>query len=199
LIDEQTSDIEVSLVFNNAGYMVMDGFAHMDASAKLGNLECNATSVVRITDHFYRKMLKKNIRGAFFFTASCVAFTPTPFATIYSATKAFVSLFASSLSLEAAEHGIDVLAVHPGLVRTAFYDTVPKLFVFRLLNLVGQSPDQIARVFFADIGRTISRDTGGFAYLSHLAEKIVGANFLIPLMRAVAHRMPDLVRFRKYV
>ena len=39
---------------------------------KLANIECNVASVVRITDHFYRKMVENGTPGAIAFAASSV-------------------------------------------------------------------------------------------------------------------------------
>ena len=39
---------------------------------KLANIECNVASVVRITDHFYRKMVENRTPGAIAFAASSV-------------------------------------------------------------------------------------------------------------------------------
>jgi len=55
-IAKATADVHVSLLFNNAGYM-MTGFFH-DAPVEkhLANVHCNAISALLITHHFLNKM-----------------------------------------------------------------------------------------------------------------------------------------------
>ena len=123
-IIKATEDIDVQVVFNNAGYIVTAFFDHTTVDAQLANMECNATSCVKITHHFLQKLLKKNLKGCFVFTSSVSGYIPNPFAVMYGATKGFVSQFAASLAIEVASQGIDVLAVHPSPVASNFFDKV---------------------------------------------------------------------------
>ena len=126
-IIKATEDIDVQIVFNNAGYIVTAFFDHTSVDAQLANMECNATSCVKITHHFLQKMLRKNLKGCFVYTSSVSGYIPNPFAVMYGATKGFVSQFAASLAIEVASKGIDVLAVHPSPVASNFFDKAAKL------------------------------------------------------------------------
>ena len=55
-------------------------------------------------------------KGAIINVASGAAFTPQPFMTMYSATKAYVDFFSRSLSYECSDKGITVQCVCPGKV-----------------------------------------------------------------------------------
>jgi short-subunit dehydrogenase len=96
-IIEATKDIDVQIVFNNAGYIVTGFFDQTQLDAQLANMECNATACVKVTHHFLQKMLAKNLKGCFLFTSSVSGYIPNPFAVMYGATKSFVSQFAASL------------------------------------------------------------------------------------------------------
>ena len=86
-IIEATEDIDVQIVFNNAGYIVTGFFDHTSLDAQLANLECNATACVKVTHHFLKEMLTKKLKGTFVFTSSVSGYIPNPFAVIYGATK----------------------------------------------------------------------------------------------------------------
>jgi short-subunit dehydrogenase len=55
--------------------------------------------------------------------ASLLGFQPTPYMSVYGATKAFVLSFTESLWEENRDTGLRVLAVCPGATQTEFYDT----------------------------------------------------------------------------
>lgn len=96
-------------MFNNAGFIVTGFFDQSNLDSQLANMECNSTACVKVTHHFLKKMIQKNIKGCFVFTSSVSGFIPNPFAVMYGATKAFVSQFAASLAVEVRANGIDVL------------------------------------------------------------------------------------------
>jgi short-subunit dehydrogenase len=72
--------------------------------------------------------------GGIVFTSSCVPFIPSPFITIYGSTKAFLSQFATSLSIEAKNNNIDVFLFNPQFNKTNLYNNSPKLFVLRVMG-----------------------------------------------------------------
>ena len=61
-IIDATKDIDVSIVFNNAGYIVTGFFDQTTLDGQLANMECNATSCVKVTHHFLQKMLEKKLK-----------------------------------------------------------------------------------------------------------------------------------------
>ena len=75
-----TDDIDIAVVFNNAGYIVTGFFDQTTLDSQLANLECNATACVKVTHHFLKKMLEKKIKGCFIFTSSVSGYIPNPFA-----------------------------------------------------------------------------------------------------------------------
>jgi short-subunit dehydrogenase len=91
---EATKDIEIPIVFNNAGFIVTGFIDQAPIGKLLANIECNATAGVNIAHHFVKKLVSSKKKGCIVFTSSVAGFIPTPFAAMYASTKAFVSQFA---------------------------------------------------------------------------------------------------------
>lgn len=69
-----TEDVRVSIFVNNAGFLVMGFFHETSIERYMGNLECNATSAIRLTHYFYKRMIEQNIRGCIMYTSSAAFF-----------------------------------------------------------------------------------------------------------------------------
>ena len=123
-IIDATKDITVQIIFNNAGFIVTGFMDQAPIGKSLANIECNATAGVNVTQHFLSKLVTQKLKGCIVFTSSVSAYTPTPFASMYAATKAFVSQFACSLHIETKSLGIDICAVHPSPVASNFFKNV---------------------------------------------------------------------------
>ena len=61
-------------------------------------------------------------RGLITFTSSSAGFLPTPIASLYGATKTFLTSFACAVATEVQEDGVDVLVVHPSPIASRFYE-----------------------------------------------------------------------------
>ncbi|MEZ4271379.1 MAG: SDR family oxidoreductase [Myxococcota bacterium] len=77
-IDAQTHDIPVRFVFNNAGYVLMGPLDEVGIDGQLDNIECQVNAPVRITDLFYKRMVKQGYHGVFAFTSSPGAISQVP-------------------------------------------------------------------------------------------------------------------------
>ena len=86
-IIKATEDIDVQLVFNNAGFIVTGFLDQAPLGKLLANVECNATATVSITHHFVTQLVSKKLKGCIVFTSSVAGFIPTPFAAMYASTK----------------------------------------------------------------------------------------------------------------
>ncbi|KAF2070017.1 hypothetical protein CYY_008661 [Polysphondylium violaceum] len=180
-----TESIDIGVIFNNAGYLTMEGFDQTTSKDKIEMLECNSIAPMRIAEHYYRKWLDQGRRrGAIIFTSSSTAVCPTPFSVMYASSKSFLSTFAESLSIEARHQSIDILAIRPGLVKTHLFDNVPKHMILKLLSLVSQSPKDIVDVMFKSVGRygIVVLDVGIFGILSGILRNIIGVNMMASLV-----------------
>lgn len=191
-IQEATKDIDVQLIFNNAGFIVTGFFDTQPLGKHMVNVECNSTAAVAITHHFASLMLQKQLKGAIVFTSSASAYIPNPFAITYGATKAFMSQFAASIAVELQCKGIDVCVVHPSPVDSHFYNKVEhKIDSMESFKKVAVSPDELPKQIFSSIGRMILRDAGGTAIGMRLGVSLLPYNALASLIALVAPFLPD--------
>eukprot|EP00587_Corethron_hystrix_P012489 CAMPEP_0113325824 /NCGR_PEP_ID=MMETSP0010_2-20120614/18073_1 /TAXON_ID=216773 ORGANISM="Corethron hystrix, Strain 308" /NCGR_SAMPLE_ID=MMETSP0010_2 /ASSEMBLY_ACC=CAM_ASM_000155 /LENGTH=177 /DNA_ID=CAMNT_0000185873 /DNA_START=47 /DNA_END=577 /DNA_ORIENTATION=+ /assembly_acc=CAM_ASM_000155 len=173
-----TEDIPIQIVFNNAGFIVLGFFEQAPLGKLLANVECNATATVAITHHFVKKMISQKLKGCIVFTSSVAGFIPTPFAAMYSSTKAFVSQFASSIHVELANSGIDVCAVHPSPVSSNFYDKVDhKIELMEAAQKSAVPPQDLPNDILRSIGRCALRDLGSMAWGTRMGTWFLPYNF----------------------
>ena len=177
---EATKDIDVQLIFNNAGYVSIKIFADNPLAPQLANLHVNATAAVIITHHFVSLLTPKKLRGCVTFTSSPASLMPCPFSIIYGSSKAFLTEFATSLAAEIKHDGIDVLVLNPSPVATNFYnnDTAAKSDMLQMFKRTGNSPQYIADVLLSSVGFGVIREQGYFALSLKMLLKIVDYNFL---------------------
>lgn len=98
--------IKPNLIFNNAGYIMTGMFADSKIEAQMSNFNCNATCAVEITHHFAAQMKNDKTKGLIAFTSSPAGMMPCPLTSMYGATKAFVTEFATSIAPELYPEGI---------------------------------------------------------------------------------------------
>ncbi|KAJ1417035.1 hypothetical protein B484DRAFT_454107 [Ochromonadaceae sp. CCMP2298] len=190
-IIKATEDIDIEIVFNNAGYIVTGFFDQTSLDSQLANLECNSTACVKVTHHFLKKMVDKNIKGCFVFTSSVSGYIPNPFAVMYGATKAFVSQFAASLAIEVRNNGIDVIAVHPSPVASSFFDKAHKLESLEMAQKAAVSPASVPGKMLCCIGRAHLADLGPMAVGVRMVVALVPYDFLAGVFSFAAPYMGD--------
>jgi short-subunit dehydrogenase len=200
-IVEATRDIEVNLVFNNAGYICPGLFADTEYDRLRANFECNAGCTIPITHHFLRLMLSRKQRGLVAFTSSSAGYFAGPTATLYSSTKAFVTNFAVTLAAEIKSDGIDVVAMHPSPVATNFYKTIgPALSSLQTAQKAGIAPSVIADQIFAAAGRLTIWDQGSVSFVFRLVNKILDFGLFSEIVARLAwlnKDQQDLVKASK--
>lgn len=72
LIRVATDDIRVSIFVSNAGYLKMTFFQSLSIEQHIQNMECNTTAAIRLTHHFYSRMIEQQIKGCIMYTSSAV-------------------------------------------------------------------------------------------------------------------------------
>ena len=157
-----TKDIEIPIVFCNAGFMVTGFVDQAPIEKLLVNIECNATSAVNVAHHFVKPLVSKKRKGCIVFTSSVAGFIPTPFAAMYASTKAFVSQFAACLHIEVKSLGIDVVAIHPSPVKSNFYSKLDhKVDMIEAAAKNAVKPDAVVNDMLRSVGACALRDMGG--------------------------------------
>ena len=194
-IDKATQDIDVPIHFLNAGFMVTGFFHDVPIGKHMANLQCNAVAGVRIAHHFLPKMYAKKRPGLLVFTSSSAAFIPSPFTCLYSATKAFISRFASSLAAEAGPQGIDVMAVHPSPVRTNFLKGTTSFDVINNFYKFSTGPEAVPPQILRKVGANqVLADLGPISVMMRLVTKLLDDNFFACCFASAATLLPDYQR-----
>lgn len=196
-IAKQTRDIDIQVVFCNAGYVLTGFFVDVPADQQMCNLECNAVSAVQVTHLLLGRMRAKKLRGCFVYTSSAAAMIPNPFSVLYASTKSFLSAFGASLAAEVRPHGIDVLVFHPSPVATRFYDKAHKLDAMEFFKKFAVDPEELPDTVFASIGRMVWRDVGPTAICFRLLMKLVDYNLMAFATAVFAPYMADFKRYAK--
>ncbi|AIO01460.1 glucose/ribitol dehydrogenase, putative [Leishmania panamensis] len=197
-ITSQTDDIEVGLVFNNAGYICTGLFADTDLERLRCNLECNAGCAVPITHHFLRKIIARKSKGLITFTSSASSYLPGPTATMYSPSKAFLTNFATTIAAENHNLGIDVVVIHPSPVDTNFYKNEgPALDSLKTAQKAAASPMNIAEQIFAAAGRLTVWDQGSMCMAFRIVNKILDFQIFTELITRFAYMNGDHSRLTK--
>lgn len=193
-----TEDIDVQVVFNNAGYILTGFFEQHSVEAHLANFNCNLSANVRLTHHFYSRMIEKGLKGCIVFTSSAAGFIPNPFAVMYGCTKAGVSELAASLAVEGKARGIDVHAVHPSPVNSRFTAgggnqvKVHKIDSIEMAYKFASGPEALPNQIFSAIGRCpVMYDLGGTAVGMRLVIHFLGYNLMAYAFALAAPFMPD--------
>jgi len=111
----------IDILINNAGLGEYGRFVDQDAGSLDRMMALNMTAVVRLTQLTLREMVSRQ-SGHIVNVASVAGHVPTPYMTVYGATKAFVLSFSLGLWAEVRKKGVGVTCICPGPVRTGFFD-----------------------------------------------------------------------------
>lgn len=186
-IIEATDDIDVRIVFNNAGFILPGFTPDTDVERVRTNLNCNLVAAIEIAHHFARRMLARNLTGFIGFTSSAGAYFPGPTATLYSTTKAAVTNFAATLSGEVRDAGIDVSVVHPSPVATNFYANSAGMSSLETARKVAVGPAVISDCFFRAAGRVVIYDQGTTTHIFRVVTKLIDFAFFHEIVSRVGY------------
>jgi uncharacterized protein len=109
----------VTLLVNNAGFGLSGAETDLPLERVHALLELNVVTTAELTHRFLVAM-KPRRAGAILNVASTAAFYPTPFFSVYGASKAFILSFTHALHEEARTFGVTVTCLCPGFTKTNF-------------------------------------------------------------------------------
>lgn len=197
-VEKASDDVDVQVIFNNAGFIVTGFFDQHSAETQLANFHCNLTANVHLTHHFYGKLISKGLKGCIVYTSSSAGFIPNPFAAMYGCTKAGISELAASLAVEGKARGVDVHAVHPSPVNSRFTVgggndvKVHKMAAFDMAYKFATGPEVLPNQIFSAIGRSpVMVDLGGTSVAMRLVVHFLGYNLMTYGFALAAPLMPD--------
>ncbi|KAJ3339544.1 hypothetical protein HDU93_008075 [Gonapodya sp. JEL0774] len=220
-IKEKTKDLDVQLIFNNAGvdlalersksakknkvagpcegYIKPGLFPFNTLPSILANYHTNATSATRITHHFTKLLIDKKLRGLVTFTSSSAYWVPTVLSAMYGCTKAYLAQFGAVLAAELRPFGIDVVVLHPGPTNSNFYQNVKDVAVLSGAKAISLPPSYPASALFRAAGRVIVVDQGATNWAFKFACRLVDWNVLVEILAAASRYTPDFSRELKRI
>jgi short-subunit dehydrogenase len=166
-IIEASEGLNVGLLIVSAGYATSGNFIDHDIKTELNMFKVNAEALLILTHHFSRQFARQK-RGGIILMSSIVAFQGTPYATHYSATKAYVQNLAEGLAMELKSVGVDVLAAAPGPVNTGFGARAD------MKMLMSMTPSAVAIPILRALGRRIT------VYPGYLTKLMSYSLWLVP-------------------
>ena len=113
--------VAIDLLINNAGLGDSGRFATSDATRLKEMLNVNIAALTLLTRSVLPQMIAGK-RGVILNVSSSAGFLPIPDATVYAASKAYVTSFSEALRAELHGSRVSVTALCPGPVHTEFSD-----------------------------------------------------------------------------
>jgi short-subunit dehydrogenase len=118
----ESRGIHATGLVNNAGFGTHNAFTDEDPERLQGMIALNVGALVDLSRAYIHPLTAAGT-GVLINVASLLGLQPTPYLSVYGATKAFVLSFTESLWEETRGTGLRVLAVCPGAMQTEFFDT----------------------------------------------------------------------------
>lgn len=146
----------LDVLINNAGVACMGHVIDTSVEDWRRLFDVNMWSIIHMVNSFAPEMMKKR-SGRIVNVSSGQAFFSVPTWGPYAATKSCVDGYTEALRYELYWHGVGVIGVYPGIVRTPFYDEVgggPLVKAgLKLLMATASRPEVVSRLTVRGIKR----------------------------------------------
>ncbi len=165
------------LLINNSGFGAYGGFPEPNLQHQLEMLDVNLRAIVQLTGRLLPLLRARG--GVVMNVASTAAFQPTPYLSVYGASKAFVLHWTLALNEEWKGTGLRAIALCPGPTATRFFRRAG-LAEGSVADALSMSPDAVVRAAWAALGSRRSIVIPGWknklsALAGSLAPKALGA------------------------
>ncbi len=165
----------VDLLVNNAGFGSHGSFVELPVADQDELIRLNVLAAVRLAHAALPGMLDRR-RGGILNVSSLAGLQPLPNWTVYAATKAFLTSFSEALHEEVRARGVVVLALKPGMTRTAFHQrsglppvVIPRLFWMEADDVVASALKALSRGRASHVPGVVNK---AVATLSRLSPRI---------------------------
>src|SRR5258706_251231 len=136
-------NLQVDLLVNNAGFGVRGDFQALALQRQMEMLSLNNTAVVELTYSLLPSLMKLPQAGIIN-VSSAAGFQPIPFATLYAATKSFLTNFSFGPQKELPSSRESVVTLSPRPVLAVWHNGEAKNGN-RKFGFVYQSPEDVVR------------------------------------------------------
>lgn len=150
-IQSALSALEVGLLVNNAGFGFKGDFLSAKADCLRDMVRLNCEIPTLLCHQLLPAMVQRR-RGGVINLASVASFQPTPYMSVYGATKGFDLLLSEALSVEMKSSGVHLLAVCPGPTDTEFHAVAGGIATFGTMA----DPEHVVMQSLKYLGRRIS-------------------------------------------
>jgi short-subunit dehydrogenase len=107
------------VLVNNAGFGIHGDFVSTDIEQNVELVNVQLTAALRLTKAVLPAMIERR-SGRILNVASVYSYSPVPLQSVYSACKAFLLSFSSSLQNEVRDAGVTITVFCPGTTQTQF-------------------------------------------------------------------------------
>jgi short-subunit dehydrogenase len=135
--------LEVNLLVNNAGFGVRGAFWNVALQRQMEMLSLNNAAIVELTYSLLPSLMKLAPAGIIN-VSSTAGFQPVPYASLYAATKSFLTSFSLGLQEELRSTRVSVVTLCPGRILADGHSGEAKNGN-RKFGFVYQSPEDVVR------------------------------------------------------
>jgi short-subunit dehydrogenase len=136
-------NLQVNLLINNAGFGVRGAFRNLTLQRQMEMLRLNNAAVVELTYSLLPSLLGHPQAGIIN-VSSAAGFQPIPYATLYAATKSFLTSFSLGLQEELRSSRVSVVTLCPGRILADGHAGEAKNGN-RKFGFIYQSPEDVVR------------------------------------------------------
>jgi short-subunit dehydrogenase len=151
-LESATADLDVGLLVNNAGIEQRGSFVGQSPEELREAIELNVTTPTDLGQRFGSRFVERG-RGGIIFVSGSIGYQAVPHLASYAATKAHQLHLAEALHYELRGHGVDVLALSPGLTKTPMIARLEDAIHFNRIGMLKLTPDYVASVGLKQLGK----------------------------------------------
>lgn len=153
--------ITVNVLVNDAGQGEWGRFIKTDLQREIDIIQLNIISLISLTKFYLKEMTERN-EGRILQLASSVSKAPSPYLSVYAATKAFVLSFTEALIEELEDSNVSVTALLPGATDTDFFHKAKSENTVTYKESDMYAPEEVAKAGFDGLFNGDSTVTPGF-------------------------------------
>jgi short-subunit dehydrogenase len=164
--------LQVNLLVNNAGFGVRGEFFHLTLDRQMEMLSLNNATVVELTYSLLPSLMKQPQAGIIN-VSSAAGFQPIPYASLYAATKSFLTSFSLGLREELRSSSVSVVTLCPGRILADSHNGASRNGN-RKYGFAYQSPEDVVQDALESLGNGGGLVVPGFANkLSVFAQRLI--------------------------
>ena len=158
-LESETADLDVGLLINNAAVEQRGAFVRHAPDELRAAIDLNVSVPTELGQRFAKRFVERG-RGGILFVSGSIGYQAVPHLASYAATKAHQLHLAEALHYELRPHGVDVLALSPGLTKTPMIARLEKSIHFNRIGMLKLTPEYVASVGLKQLGRRPSTVPG---------------------------------------